>query len=347
MLLKAMLIFVPISIALRWTHVEPIWVFAASCLAIVPLADRLAKATEQLAEILGPTLGGMLNATLGNAPEMIIGGFALSKGLHTVVKASISGSILMNLLLSLGIAMTVGGIGRQRQTFNKTGAGVSAALLTLASIGLIVPALFRLTSPSKEGELSLEIAAVLFVLYLLSLLFTLGTHRQLFATVESSDESPHKPRARIGGTLAKLAAVTGLLALCSESMTDSLVPAIKVLGLSQAFAGIIVLASLGNIAELFSAARFARADKMDLAVGTTVGASTQVALAVAPILVFASHFMVKPLDLLFSPVEIVAITLAVVVTGQFTRDGESHWLEGAMLIAVYLLFAMGFYFSGV
>jgi len=343
MFMKVMLIFVPISIVCAWLKVPELLVFVVSCLAIVPLANRLAQATEELAEHLGATIGGLVNATLGNAPEMIIGGFALSKGLTEVVKSSIVGSILMNLLLLLGMAMIAGGIGREKQIFNRTSAGMSAALLTLASIGLVVPALSQFSSDAR-AELSLEISIILFLLYLLSLVFTLVTHRQLFASPVDDDEEDEPPKKPLPRVITALVVTAIFLAIVSEIMTGSLDPAIKAMGLNETFAGVVVLGSLGNVAEMMAAIRFARADKMDLAMGSTVGTATQAALALAPILVFTSLALGQPMDLQFSRFEVVALALAVLVTGQFTRDGESNWMEGAMLVAVYLMFAIGFYY---
>jgi Ca2+:H+ antiporter len=345
MFMKLLLICMPVSIVFAWLDFPPLVVFIVSCLAIVPLADRLAASTEQLAGFLGPTIGGLLNATLGNAPELIIGALALSKGLTRVVKSSIVGSILMNLLLLLGLAMIAGGIGRVRQTFNRTAAGMSAALLTLASIGLVVPALSHFSSSAQE-ELSLEISIVLFLLYLLSLVFTLVTHRQLFAGPASKDddEEHQTPKGGLARVVGVLAITAIFLAIVSEIMTDALDPAIKSMGLNETFAGVVVLGSLGNVAEMIAAVRFARADKMDLAMASTVGTATQAALAVAPILVFTGILLHQPMDLQFSLFEVVALALAVMVTNQSTDDGESNWMEGAMLVAVYLMFAIGFFF---
>src|SRR5215471_4831539 len=261
MFLKLLLIFVPVTIVLDWMGVNKLAVFAVSCLAIIPLADQLAKSTERLAEFLGPTLGGLLNATLGNAPELIIGGLALSNGLASVVKSSVIGSILMNLLLLLGLSMAVGGFGRVRQTFNPSAASMSSALLTLASIGLIVPALVHISEPDQR-ELSLEISFVLFVMYLLSLVFTMFTHRQLFAKPEPHEPGAQTSRAEIVKVSTVLVVTAIFLAIVSEKMTDSLDDAIKALHLSETFAGIIVLGSLGNVAQLIAAVRFARADNM-------------------------------------------------------------------------------------
>src|SRR5258708_7120804 len=263
MFLKSLLVFVPITIVLYWCDSPPSLVFVVSCMAIVPLADQLAKSTERLAEFLGPTIGGLLNATLGNAPELIIGGLALSKGLTAVVKSSIVGSILMNLLLLLGIAMVAGGLGRQRQTFNRSAAGMSAALLTLASIGLVVPPLVHTSSPAGERELSLEISLVLFLMYVLSLVFTLVTHRQLFASHEpQADKSPEE-KTGMGRVLFVLALTAVFLAVVSEIMTGALDPPIKSLGLSEPFAGGIGLASLGNVAQLIAPVPFGRTDTTD------------------------------------------------------------------------------------
>lgn len=342
--LKWLLIFVPVSIALSWAEAGPTWVFLAACLAIVPLADMLAKATEHLAELLGPSVGGVLSATLGNGPELIVCGFALSKGLVPVVKSAIIGSVLMNVLLLPGLAMLIGGLSRPHQTFNKSTAGMSAALLTLASIGLVVPALFSLASPTVKNELSLEIASLLFVLYLLSLVFSMKTHRQLFTVATVPNDHAKESRSGLGVALAKLCGIAVVLAVVSEILTDALDPALAALRLSETFAGVIVLGSLGNVAQLIAAIRFGRADKMDLAMSSTVGAATQATLAMAPLLVFVGLAMGAPMDLQFSTFEVIAITLSVIVVGQLIRDGESNWFEGAMLIGVYGIFALGFYF---
>jgi Ca2+:H+ antiporter len=345
MFLKILLLCVPLSIGLAYFEASPLLVFLTSALAIVPLADRLAQSTERVAGYLGSTVGGLLNASLGNAPEIIIGAFALKNGLPNVVKASITGSILMNLLISPGLAMIVGGWGRKKQVFNRANTRMAAALLMLASIGLIIPSVFQFSN-EVEVALSLEIAVVLIVMYLLCLVFTLVTHKHLFAEDETlAEEEREDPvHASLGRSLATLAVITVLLALVSESLTDALGEATKALGLSEIFAGVIVVGVLGNIAELFAAIRFASVDKMDLVVGSTLGAALQVALVVAPALLFISYGFGHPMDLEFTLFEVVALTLSVVVVGNVTRDGESNWFEGVMLLAVYLMFAIGFYF---
>lgn len=345
MFLKLMLLFVPISIGLSWfAEDQALLIFLTSALAIIPLADRLAQSTERVAGCLGSTIGGLLNASLGNAPEIIIGAFALKNGLPNVVKASITGSILMNMLISPGLAMIVGGWRREKQLFNRDSTRMAAALLMLAAIGLIIPSVFQFSN-NEEVALSLEIAVVLIVLYVLCMVFTLVTHKHLFAEAETLEEEERDDpaRGRLGKSLATLAVVAVLLAVVSESLTDALGPATAKLGLSEIFAGVIVVGVLGNIAELFAAVRFAKVDKMDLVIGSTLGAALQVALVVAPVLLFISYAFAAPMDLEFTLFEVVAVTLSVVVVGNVTRDGESNWFEGAMLLAVYLMFAVAIY----
>lgn len=347
--LNVMLVFIPIALALDYAGAHPTLVFVASALGIVPLAGLMGRATENLAVYVGESVGGLLNASLGNAPELIISIFALREGLHDVVKASITGSILGNTLLTLGLSMVAGGLRHQRQQFNRTAASMSASLLLLAAIGLTIPAIFHLTSIRQERELSLEIAGVLFVIYVLSLIFTLRTHRSLFAAgevvkeEEMEEDTEAAPWTR-NKSVAVLALVTVAIAVMSETLVGAIEPAAKSLGLTPIFAGVILLAMVGNAAEMSNSVRFAVKNKMDLTFGVSIGASIQVALFVAPVLVFASYLMGKPLDLLFTPFEIAAVTIAVLIVGNVTKDGESHWMEGAMLLGVYLMLAYAFYF---
>ena len=350
--LNSFLIFIPIALALDWWEANPIFVFVTAALAIVALAGLMGKATENLSLYIGATLGGLLTATLGNAPELIISVFALQKGLHTVVKASITGTILGNLLLTLGLSMFAGGLRHERQYFNRTSAGMSAGLLLLAAVGLIIPALFHYTSNHQERELSLEIAIVLFIVYLLSLLFTLKTHRQLFGE-EASNSPQEKKKMKDGELWSKnksigvLVTVTVFLAVMSETFTGAIEPAAKSLGLTAIFTGVVLLAIVGNSSDLINSVRFARNNQMDLSFGIAVGSSIQVALLVAPVLVFFSYIIGKPFDLLFTPFEVVALTITVLTIGRLTNEGECHWLQGVMLIGVYLILGIGFFFLPV
>jgi Ca2+:H+ antiporter len=348
--LNLLLVFIPIAVALDWYDANPVAVFAAAALAIIPLAGLMGRSTEHLSTYVGATVGGLLSASLGNAPELIISGLALKEGLVDVVKASITGSILGNTLFSLGLSMIIGGWGRERQRFNPTVAGMSGGLLFVAAVALLIPAMFHFAT-GKEREVSMEIAVVLFVTYLLSLLFTLKTHRQLIQqgghdthAGTESHEASHEAHWSKGKAIGVLAVVTVVIAVVSEILVGAIEPASASIGMTPIFTGIIFLALVGNAAEAMNAVSFARKDQMDLSFGIAVGASTQVALFVAPVLVFAGYFMGKPMDLHFTAFEIVAIVLAVTIVSRQTSDGECHWMEGVMLIAVYVMLAIGFFF---
>ncbi|SLM49499.1 Ca(2+)/H(+) antiporter [Nitrospira japonica] len=349
MSLNWLLVFIPLALGLDWYGASPIAIFCVSALAIVPLAGLMGQATEQLSIYVGATIGGLMSASLGNAPELIISGFALKEGLGDIVKASITGSILGNLLFSLGLSMIFGGWGRQRQQFNKTVAGVNGGLLFVAAVGLLIPALFHFAT-GKEREVSTEIAIVLFFAYIASLVFTLKTHRQLVET-EPGQYGPGKEQVEEeegrwskGKAIAVLGGVTVLIAIMSEMLVGAIEPASASLGFTPIFAGVIFLALVGNAAEAMNAVRFARNDQMDLSFGIAVGASTQVALFVAPVLVFLGYAVGQPMNLHFTYFEIIAITLTVAVVSRLTSDGECNWMEGVMLVCVYLMFAIGFFF---
>jgi Ca2+:H+ antiporter len=346
--LDALLACIPIAIALEVIKADPVYVFTVSALAIVPLAGLLGRATEHLTSHVGAGVGSLLNASLGNAAELIIALAALREGLHDVVKASLTGSILGNVLLVLGASMLAGGLRYERQKFNQTAAGTGASLLLLAAIGLIIPALFHFTASDRgvaiERELSLEIAIVLFVMYVLSLLFSLKTHRHLYAgeshDAEDLGEEPWSMRLSVG----VLTVTTVFIAIMSELLVGAIEPTAHRLGLTQVFVGVILVALVGNAAEHSTAVIVALKNKMDLALGIAVGSSLQIALLVAPVLVFASYLFGTPLDLIFTPFEVAAVTISVLVLGFISMDGESHWMEGAMLVGVYTMLAIAFYF---
>jgi Ca2+:H+ antiporter len=350
--LNLLLVCVPVAVGLDWYGANPILIFVVSALAIVPLAGLMGRATEQLSFYVGATIGGLMSASLGNAPELIISGFALKEGLIDIVKASITGSILGNLLFTLGLAMVVGGWGRERQRFNPTVAGLSGGLLLVAAIGLLVPAIFHFAS-GKEREVSTQIAIVLFVAYILSLVFTLKTHRQFIERTSSESaaaeehEGASEERWSKGKAIAVLAGVTVLIAVVSEILVGAIEPASASIGLTPIFAGVIFLSLVGNAAEAMNAVQFARKDQMDLAFGIAVGASTQVALFVAPALVFLGYAIGQPMNLHFTIFEIAAIVLSVIIASRLTSEGESNWMEGVMLLSVYLMLAIGFFFLPV
>jgi Ca2+:H+ antiporter len=351
MKLAWLLVFIPVAISLHWYGANPIVVFGASALGVVPLAALMGEATDALAGFVGPTWGGLLSASLGNAPEIIIGFFALRRGLVPVVKSSLVGSIIGNLLFGLGLSMIVGGVRNGTQEFNLSVANMNSGLLLLSASGLIIPAVFRYSAPEATHSISIEIAIVLFVVYLGSLLFTLLTSSPAMGKEKVEAEVPGaaEPRGVEAGwgknkALGILSVVTVALAFMSEILTDSLEPAANSLGLTPAFAGVFLLALVGNVAELYNAVSFARADKMDLALGVTVGASIQVALVVSPVLVLAGSLLNQPMDLLFELYEVVAVFVTVILTRQLIGNGRSNWLEGLMLLGVYAMLGIGFFY---
>jgi len=346
--LDFLLIFLPTTIALEVLRADPLLIFVSAGLAIIPLAGLLGRATEHLTTHIGAGMGALLNASLGNAAELIIALVALREGLHDVVKASLTGSIIGNILLVLGVAMFAGGMKYEWQKFNQTAAGMGASLLLLAAVGLIIPALFHFTASDRgavvERELSLTISCVLFAIYISSLLFSLKTHRHLFVgEAHNASALGEQPWTR-GASITVLTVVACLVALMSEILVGTLESASHQLGLTQVFVGVILVALVGNAAEHSTAVLVAVKNKMDLAYGIAVGSSLQIALFVAPLLVFASYLFGMPLDLIFTPFEVAAVTISVLSVGFVAMDGESNWMEGVMLVGVYLMLAIAFFF---
>jgi Ca2+:H+ antiporter len=354
-----LLALVPVSLALGyWLHPGPVWVFAVAALAIVPLAEWIRRATEQLANRLGGAAGGLINISFGNAAELILAIFVLLAGNAEVVKAQITGSIIGNGLLGLGLAILVGSIGRDKQTFKRESAGRLSSLLILSVIALLLPALFDYTergifadpnAASLDEKLSLAVAVVLIVVYAANIVYTFVTHRDVFS---SSDEDPPLPPAGEGEgwplwkSLGVLVGATALTAVEAELVSGALEATASSLGLSTFFLGITVLAVIGNAAEYLSAIYFARKDHMNLVMTITVGSSIQVALLIAPVLVILSHFLGAPMNLVFAnPLELIAIAGVAFSVNAIAQDGETTWFEGLLLVAVYVLLAFAFYFA--
>jgi calcium/proton exchanger (cax) len=348
---------IPLAVALDLAGASAGLVFATSALGIVPTAALMGRATEELAARSGPGIGGLLNVTFGNAPELIIALFALGQGLQEVVKASIVGSIVGNILLVLGAAMLAGGLGRERQTFSRTGASVQTSMLLLAAAALLMPAIFELVEgkglPNPGAEivnygstvehLSLAVAVVLIATYVLGLVFSLKTHRALF-NPEYGDEDSWGWSTRTSVLALAIAGV--LVGVMSEVLVGSISEASRSVGLSEFFIGVIVVAIVGNAAEHWVAVLVAMKNKMDLAVNVAIGSSAQVALFVAPVLVIASFFLgPHPLALVFNGFELGALLIAVLIANYVTQDGESTWFEGVQLLAVYLVFGIAFYYA--
>jgi len=355
-----LLLAVPASIALRYFHASPVLVFVTACLAVLPLAGLMGEATEHIAARTGPTIGGLLNATFGNAAELIIaimGLRAAAEALTTapekvgtfvsVVKASITGSIIGNLLLILGLAFVAGGLKRPVLRFNRTSTGMSAGMLFLSVVSLVLPALYHnlhrsdVTLGADERTISLEIGAVLLLTYLASLLFTLRTHSSLLGGEAHPVEGP---TWSIGKSALILALATAGVAVESELLVHGIGEVSSAWGLSAMFLGLIVVPIIGNAAEHAAAVVFARKGQMDLSLQICLGSSTQVALLVAPILVFVGVAMGVPMDLVFSPFEVLVLALATVTAAVLTLDGESHWFEGVQLLALYLMVGIAAFF---
>lgn len=358
-----LLVFVPISIALE--HFYPqlhLWVFLAASVAILPLAGWMSRATEHLAERTGEGIGGLLNATFGNAAELIIALAALRAGLHDVVKASIAGSIIGNILLVLGAAMFAGGLRHPEQTYNAAGTRSQATLLTLSAIALVLPAAYSAAVgkgitqgmtglsaglPHDVVVLSVSIAVVLLVVYGLFLVYSLITHASLFAgSVEHAHAEDAPPPWSMQKSLLILAAATAAIAWVSEILVGAIEPTAHEFGLSSVFVGVFVVAILGNAAEHASAITAAMKNRMDLSLAIAIGSSVQVALFVAPVLVLASLWIGPgPMDLVFPTGLVVTVLLSVLITGQVAGDGRSDWLRGVMLLAVYLIFGLAFFLA--
>ena len=350
-------VFIPIAIAVELAHANPILVFSAAALGVIPCAAVMGEATEAIAAKTGPGIGGLLNVTFGNAPELIIAFFALLEGLQEVVKASIVGSIIGNVLLVMGAAFVVGGWSRDKQTFSQTAAHAQSAMLTLALAALIFPALFQLihggSLPGVGDEhvdfgsdlekLSLGVALVLLVSYGAGLWFSLRTHRAVFNPFGHDEEAHHWPVKRAALYLALAAVAVGVM---SEILVGSISEASEDIGLSEFFVGVFIVAIVGNAAEHWVAVLVAAKDKMDLAVNIAIGSSAQIALFVAPVLVLAS-FVVgdDPMALVFNGYELGALLFAVLIANLVTQDGESNWFEGVQLLALYAVLGLVFYFA--
>ena len=341
-----LLLAVPFSLIIGYATGYEIAAFAAAALAILPLARLMGEATEQITRSSGPSFGAFLNASFGNATELIIALAAVRQGLFELVKASITGSIIGNILIVMGLALLAGGWSRHNQRFDRTAAGANSAMLLLAVIALVVPAVYDLTvfgklettGPAVE-TLSLLVSIVLIATYALSLIFTFRTHK---APANMADVEPAEWRPRTAALV--LAATTVLIAAVSEVLVGASESTARALGMTELFVGVVIVALIGNAAEHATAVQMAVKDKMDAALGIAIGSSIQIALFVAPVIVFASYLFGRPMSLVFTGFEIAAVALSVAITALVSLDGESNWLEGAQLIAVYLILAIAFYF---
>ena len=349
---------IPVAIVLEFLHADAVAVFAASALGVIPTAALMGRATEELAARSGPGIGGLLNVTFGNAPELIIALFALGAGLHEVVKASLVGSILGNILLVLGVSMLVGGRKRERQRFELRAATAQSLMLLLATVALVMPAIFQLVAggglpnpaakavafPSDLQALSVGVAIVLLASYAAGLVFSLKTHAHLFNPSHDEDEHGGEPWS-VRKSVLMLAGAGAAVGWMSEILVHSITEASAAIGLSPFFVGIIVVAVVGNAAEHWVAVYFASRDKMDISVNIAVGSGAQIALFVAPVLVLASFVIGPfPMALVFNGFELGAVFLAVIIANEVTQRGESTWYEGLQLLAIYVVLGLTFFF---
>ena len=341
---------VPLSLAVAWISPSPLLVFGVAAVAIIPLAYTMGVATEELGKHAGPGIGGLLNATFGNATELIIALIALSSGLIEIVKASITGSIIGNILLVLGMSFFAGGLRHRKQTFSRTAAGLQVTMMALAVIGLVMPELYALfvfggpgapVPRSQLEQMSLWIAAILLTVYFAGLLFSLHTHKDVFNPVTPEGDPP---RWGTRFALLVLFGATAVVALEAEVLVGALHAAVQQTGLNELFVGVVVVAIIGNAAEHGAAILLAWKNKMELSVGICTSSSTQIALFVAPILVVASFFLGSRMTLNFEPFELVSIALSVAIVSMIASDGESNWYEGVLLMMVYAIVAVGFFF---
>lgn len=342
--LRYFLIFVPISIVGEFTGFSQTWMFVLSALAIIPLAGLMGEATEEIAYYSGPRVGGFLNATFGNATELIIAFFALKEGLFEVVKASIAGSVIGNILLVLGVSMLAGGLKYKNQRFNPKALNVSSSMLLFGVIGLVIPAVFTFTIKPEllttryEG-LSVVVAVIMIAIYIFSLVFSFYTHKDLYF-VEPDEDSKAKWSLRTA--ILVLVGATVFIGIESEFFVGAVEPMSETLGLSEFFIGIILVPIIGNAAEHSTAVLMAVKNRMDVAVEIAIGSSLQIILFVTPVLIFLS-LLFSPMSIVFNAFELVAMIFAVLIANKVADDGESNWLEGVQLIAVYVIIAASFF----
>ncbi|MDZ4871594.1 MAG: Ca(2+)/H(+) antiporter [Chroococcidiopsis cubana SAG 39.79] len=354
-LFSVLLLFVPVSIAAHILEWGELTVFITAGLAILPLAAWMGSATEELAVVVGPTLGGLLNATFGNATELIIAIVALNAGLVDVVKASITGSIIGNLLLVMGLSMLLGGLRYKEQEFQPVVARVNASLMNLAAIAILIPTAVDFTSSGISEatiqHLSIAIAIVLMAVYIMTLVFSMKTHVYLYdagvAAAEPSEDDAEEAKSKLWVWVGVLLGATILVAVESELLVDALEVATSQLGLTALFTGVVLVPIIGNAAEHATAVTVAMKNKMDLSVSVALGSSLQIALFVAPVLVITGWMLGQPMDLNFNPFELVAVAVSVLIANSISSDGRSNWLEGTLLLAAYAVLGLAFYFHPV
>ncbi|HSB47697.1 MAG TPA: calcium/proton exchanger [Candidatus Bilamarchaeum sp.] len=341
-----LLVFIPVTIALDMAGADSTVLFVSSLLAILPLAAKMGEATEELAKILGGHVGGLLNATFGNAAELIIALLAVNRGLIDLVKASLAGSIIGNLLFVFGLSVFIGGLKFKEQKFSSHLAGMNSTMLLIAFMSIMIPSLFHFVPVEHRGDdehtLSLAVSILLIVLYILSMVFSLKTHDYLFRAKEAAHEE--KPKWGRNKAIAILAISTVVLGIISEIFVGQIEGVAANFGLTELFIGAIIVAVIGNAAEHMAAVFFALKNDLELSMNVTVGSSLQIALFVAPVTVLAGILMGQPMDLVFTPFEVIAVFASVLIVNEISTDARCNWFEGAQLVIMYLIIAVLFYF---
>jgi Ca2+:H+ antiporter len=348
LLLRLMLVLVPVSLSLGLVGAAPVWIFLFACGAIIPLAGLMGEATEHLTHHAGPAIGGLLNATFGNAAELIIGFMALRAGEQEVVKASLTGSIIGNLLVVLGLAMLCGGWRRRELQFNRLAAESGSSMMVLAVVALVIPAIYAQVTqhrhPDHIESISFDISWVLLLTYGASFIFSLKSHRELFTTIDEHTEETAGEIWSLRKSVVILLVSAGFIGWISEFLVEAVGAAGEALGIGKVFMGVVLVAIVGNAAEHSTAILVALKGKMDLAVGIAMGSSMQIALFVAPALVIAGHWIGQPMGLEFTILEVVAVMLSVCAVALLINDGKTNWFEGLQLLAIYAILAIAFYF---
>jgi Ca2+:H+ antiporter len=339
-----MLIFIPLTLILSFIGADSTILFIVSLLAILPLAAKMGEATEELAKIFGGHIGGLLNATFGNAAELIIVILAINKGLIDLVKASLTGSIIGNLLFVLGLSLFFGGLKYKEQKLSPQLSGMNSTMLLIAFMSIMIPSLFHFVPVEHRGNdeqvLSIAVSVLLISAYLLSMIFSLKTHSYLFRTKEKHE----KPKWSRNYAIIILAASTVFLGLISEVFVGQIEHVAKNFGLTEMFIGAIIVAIIGNAAEHISAIFFALKNDLDLSINVTVGSSLQIAMFVAPLSVLVALLLAQPMNLVFTPFEVIAVFASVLIVNEITTDGKCNWFEGVQLVIMYLILAVLFYF---
>jgi Ca2+:H+ antiporter len=349
-IIHLLLVFIPVSFAGETLGIDDSWIFIAACMAIIPLAVLISDSTEQIAIYTGPKMGGLLNATMGNVPELFIGLFGLQAGLHELVLASMAGSIIGNIMFVLGLSVFCGGVMHSTQTFDQTTARSNFSLLCFAAISLVVPLAFKLTQQDAtrldQGltVLSFSIALILLIIYVLGLVFSLITQKNLFLD-HDSDANGKAAKWSLRYALGVLTAASLLVAVESELLISKVEAAIQSLNLPELFIGIIIVPILGNVAEHTSAIVMAMRNKIDISVEIAIGSSMQIAMFVAPILVLVSFALGNPMIYLYDPFEVIAVITAILLSLYVFQDGKTYWLEGALLTFTYIVFCVAFFFK--